>query len=293
VDLPVLRARRRVVGRHHLDARQQADRVRLADDQVERLADADVDDHVGTERPDLQQLRQEIGRRPVEHDLLDLEAVPLLPVLLLGLIGEADAVIGRLGKDRHALEVVLLDPAHPGRHARRIDCMGAERDRVALVGDAAGAGLGAHRRHAHLLGDLVHRDVHPGMHEAEHGDRLLVGDQTPIGRHALLVLARAVMDREHGLAPEHPALDLVEILDADLAAAPHELSERGLTRRRQRHDRTEHDRILGLRNGRHHRRPRQHRRERGEQRPTKHGSPLCHCQRGRAPRSPPRRAPDE
>ena len=74
VQLPVLRPRRRVVGDQHRGRRQQADRRRLIHDQVERLADADIDHRVGLERLDLQQLRREVGDGAVEHHLLDLDA---------------------------------------------------------------------------------------------------------------------------------------------------------------------------------------------------------------------------
>ena len=83
--------------------------------EIERLADADIDDGVGLEGLDLQKLRQEIGRRAIEHDRLDLEAEVLLLVLLLGLLGEADAVVGGLGEDADALPLVLLDPARARR----------------------------------------------------------------------------------------------------------------------------------------------------------------------------------
>ena len=215
----------------------------LRDHQIERLANADIDDRVRLEGLDLQKLRQEIGRRAIEHDRLDLEPEVLLLVLLLGFLGEADAVVGGLGDDGHPLPLVLLDPAEPGGRARRIDRMGAEGDVVFLGGDVAGACLGAHGRHAHLLGHLVDGDVDTGMDEAEHGNGLLARHQPAVGGDALLVLAGAVMDRQRDLASEHAAL-LVDVLDADLGAALGKLAQRRLARRRQRRDQAEHHRLL-------------------------------------------------
>jgi hypothetical protein len=113
--------------------------VRLRDHEIERLADAHIDDGVGFEGFDLQKLRQEIGCRAIEHDRLDLEAEVLLLVLLLGLLGKADTVVGGLGKDGDAFPLVLLDPAQPSGRARSVDGMGAESDVVFLGGDVAGA----------------------------------------------------------------------------------------------------------------------------------------------------------
>ena len=167
----------------------------------------------------------------------------MLLVLLFGLLGEADAVVGGLGDDDDALPLVLLDPAEPGGRARRIDGVGAEGNVVLLGRHVAGAGLGAHGRHAHLLGDLVDGDVDAGMDEAEHGNRLLARHQPAIGGDALLVLAGAVVDRKRDLASEHAAL-LVDVVDADLGAALGQLAQRRLARRRQRRDHAEHDRLL-------------------------------------------------
>ena len=137
----------------------------------------------------------------------------------------------------------LLDPAEPGGGARWIDRVRAEGDVVVLGRDVAGAGLGAHGRHAHLLGHLVDGDVDAGMDEAEDGDGLLARHQAAIGGDALLVLAGAVLDRQLDLAAEHAAL-LVDVLGADLRPALGELAQRRLARRRQRHDHAEYDRLL-------------------------------------------------
>ena len=113
-----------------------------------------------------------------------------------------------------------------------------------LGGDVAGAGLGTHGRDTYFLGDFVHRDIGATVNEAEDRDSFFIRDEPTVGRNSLLVLAGAVLNRQHHLAAHDAAL-LIEIIDRDFAAAFHELSEAGFARRGKRRDHAKDDGLLG------------------------------------------------
>ena len=149
--------------------------------------------------------------------------------LLLGLLDEADAVVGVLGHQRHPLEPLLLDPAVPDLHAVGIDDVRSERVVQVLLGELLRRGLRREHGDLELLGEVLHRVHHRAVELADHRADLVLRGQLPEAGDALLRRPRVVLDDQLDLpAAEHAALG-VDLVGGHLRPADDELAGGGIT----------------------------------------------------------------
>ncbi len=155
------------------------------------------------------------------------------------------SVIGRLGDQSDALELLLLDEIEKGLDAEGIDGVGAEGDVVMLCRDVGGRGLGRDRRDAQFLGHLVDGDGDRGMEEARDADDFLLGGEAAIAGDAGLGAALIVLHGEGDLlAAEHAAM-AVDVFDGEVGAAPDELPGGRIAGRRERDLEPDHHLVRG------------------------------------------------